>query len=653
MTGRKNKAVSSKANKSKKISGAVDAGQVELGEAGGGKPGIHSLPVDLGRDASVNAEVKRFAKRVLEEGQNECDGDDELYKQSPGYLIDRMMHARLGKLTHGISPISLNLALQDWAANLAVSPAKRTELLMSAGDKASLLLSYLSLFALDKHAEHVIEPREGDRRFNHPGWHSWPFNMYVQSFLFTEQWWDEATKDIRGVTPHHSNVMNFMSRQVVDMFSPSNIAPFNPEVIEATFKQGGKNFVDGLTNLYEDLSAYIHNETAKAAEKYIPGKAVAVTPGKVIYRNKLMELIQYSPSTGEVYDEPVFIVPAWIMKYYILDLSPHNSLVKYLVDKGHTVFMISWKNPDESDRDLGFEDYIKLGVREGIEAINAVVPDRKVHGVGYCLGGTLISAAAAAFGREKDTPFASLTLLAAQVDFKEAGELMLFTDEAQVVCMEDTMWQQGYLDKDQMAGAFNMLRSNDLVWSRLIHDYLLGKPRRLNDLMAWNSDATRMPFQMHSDYLRKLYLNNELSGGHFKVDEREVALTDIDVPVFAVGTSRDHVAPWHSVYKINLFCDTDVSFVLTSGGHNAGIVNPVQSSKYSYQYATKAKDDRYMPPEIWEESAPHFAGSWWTAWEKWLCDKSGSIMSAAPPMGCEVGRYKPLYDAPGHYVHMK
>ncbi|MGE4280110.1 MAG: PHA/PHB synthase family protein, partial [Magnetospirillum sp.] len=362
-------------------------------------------------------------------------------------------------------------------------------------------------------------------------------------------------------------------------------------------------------------------------------------------------LIQYAPTTESVHAEPILIVPAWIMKYYILDLSPQNSMVKWLVSKGHTVFVISWKNPGAEDRDMGMADYRRLGVMAALDAINAIVPGQKVHGAGYCLGGTLLSIAASAMARDGDNRLASVTLLAAQTDFEDAGEIMLFIDESQVTYLEDVMWDQGYLDTKQMAGAFQMLRSNDLVWSRMIRQYLLGENDSSNDLMAWNSDATRLPYKMHTEYLRRLFLNNMLAKGRYTVEGRPIALTDIRAPICAVGTTKDHVAPWKSVYKIGILSDTDVTFILASGGHNAGIVSEPGHKGRSYQIATRADADKYVDPDTWVLVTPQHHGSWWEPWEEWLvANSSGQI--APPTMGAVDAGYPPIAEAPGYYVHM-
>ena len=404
-------------------------------------------------------------------------------------------------------------------------------------------------------------------------------------------------------------------------------------------------------NLIADWERMAGGKSPPGAEAFRPGESVAVTEGQVVFRNRLIELIQYAPATDQTWAEPVLIVPAWIMKYYILDLSPNNSLVRYLVERGHTVFMISWHNPTAADRDLGMDDYLRLGVLDALKAIETIVPGRKINALGYCLGGTLLSIAAAYLARESRDTLNSVTLLAAQTDFTEAGELTLFIDDSQLDYLEDIMWDQGYLDTRQMAGAFQILRSNDLVWSRLVREYLMGERAfRIDfDLMAWNADTTRMPYRMHSEYLRRLFLRNDLFEGRYQVDGRPVVLSDIRAPIFAVSTETDHVAPWHSVYKINLMTDTDVTFLLTSGGHNAGIISEPGHGNRHYRVSHRGAGEPYIDPDTWYPSHPEGQGSWWPVWTDWLESKSTG-RTAPPPIGAPQEGYPPLGTAPGQYV---
>jgi poly[(R)-3-hydroxyalkanoate] polymerase subunit PhaC len=444
-------------------------------------------------------------------------------------------------------------------------------------------------------------------------------------------------------------MVEFSTRQLLDMVSPSNFVLTNPEVLQHTLRGGGKNLLQGWQNFLEDWERAVSGKKPVGAEQFVVGRNVAATPGKVVFRNRLIELIQYAPATGKVRPEPVLIVPAWIMKYYILDLSPHNSLVKFLVDQGFTVFMMSWANPGPGDRDLGLRDYLTLGVMAALDAINAIVPASKLHAVGYCLGGTLLATAAAAMARDGDDRLKSMTLLAAQTDFTDAGELMLFINESQLAFLEDMMCEQGFLDSRQMAGAFQMLRSNDLVWSRVVREYLMGERQPMIDLMAWNADATRLPYRMHSEYLRNLFLNNDLAEGRFLVNGRPVALSDIHVPIFAVGTMNDHVAPWRSTYKISLQTDTELTYLLTSGGHNAGIVAEAGRDGRRFQVMTKRHDDRFIDPETFVNIAPRKEGSWWQEWAAWLTARSGAPVTP-PAMGAPQSGYLPICDSPGTYV---
>jgi len=561
--------------------------------------------------------------------------------------FDREFHARLGKFW-ALSPASVSGAYFDWFTLLATSPGKQLALMESTVRKCTNLFDYALWSISGIKTECCINPLPQDKRFEDQGWQTWPYNVYQQTFLLTEDWWKEAMI-VRGVTQHHSAVLPFLTRQYLDMWAPLNFPFTNPQVVKTTVRMNGMNLVKGAKNYEEDISRFLRKDPPIGMEKFKVGKNLAVTKGKVIYQNRLIELIQYSPLTNDVYAEPVLIIPAWIMKYYILDLSPHNSLVKYLLEHNHTVFMISWKNPDSNDRDLGFEDYVNLGIMDALHAISAIIPKKKIHAVGYCLGGTLLSMAAAAMARDGGNLLKTITMFASQVDYEDAGELLLFIDESQITFLEDVMWDKGYLDSSRMAGTFDMLRSYDLIWSKMVEKYLLGKRTHFTDLMAWNADATRMPYKMHSEYLRKLFLHNILSNGKFTIGGRPIALNDIKVPMFAVGTQKDHISPWRSVYKIHLFTDSEITFLLTSGGHNAGIVSEPGHLHRSYQVLTHKKSDKQLSPDEWLRNTPHHKGSWWPAWEKWICSHS-TEKGSLPTMGQPSKGYRILRDAPGMYV---
>lgn len=570
---------------------------------------------------------------------------------SDSFALDHKIHAHIAKLTGGISPIALGLAGFDWLSHLIFSPSKQKILWHSFFEKKTQLRHYMMQAPLGADSENIIEPSPTDQRFKSDAWQSWPFNVYAQSFLLCQSWWNEATSGVRGVSTHHSNVVSFVARQMLDIVSPSNNPLTNPDIIQTTFEEKGGNFSKGYMNWLEDVMRHKNDKPPIGSEAFVVGENIAVTEGKVVFKNDLMELIQYAPTTPQVYAEPILIIPAWIMKYYILDLSPKNSLVKYLVDKGHTVFMISWKNPDASDRNIGLDDYLHTGLGAALKAVKDITQTEQVHAVGYCLGGTLLSIMAAAHARDGDTSFKTITLLATQVDFEEAGELMLFIDESQIAYLEDVMWNEGYLDKQHMAGAFELLRSNDLVWSRMIKTYLQGKREQNFDLLAWNADATRLPYRMHSEYLRQLFLNNDLAEGRFIVHDAPVALSDIRTPIFSVGTQRDHVAPWKSVYKILLYTESDVTFVLTSGGHNAGIISEPNHKGRSYQISTMPNTAHYMSSGQWQKTTPITQGSWWEAWDNWLLEHS-SGQNTLPSMG-NTKDYIATTDAPGRYVLMQ
>jgi polyhydroxyalkanoate synthase len=564
--------------------------------------------------------------------------------RSEAAAIDRMVHALLARQTGGISPVGLWLAAADWAAHLAFSPGTQLEIAARWADAALRMQHYAVHSALGGGEETCrARPAPSDRRFEHPGWQRWPFNLILQAFLLQEQVVGHAALAVNGVTEQHRNVVNFCARQAMDMAAPSNFLPTNPEVLERSMREGGQNLVRGAANPLEDSARSLLGEPPAGLDKFELGKTLAATPGQVVYRDELIELIQYAPTTRTVRPEPILIVPAWIMKYYVLDLSASNSMVKYLIDQGFSVFMISWKNPDPSYSEYGLDDYRRLGVMAALAEVERIGGARKIHAVGYCLGGTLLSIAAAAMARDGDDRLRTMTLLAAQTDFSDAGELEMFISSSELTFLEDMMKEFGVLEGTQMAATFQLLRSNDLIWSRWLHDYLMGERWPLSDLMAWNADATRMPARMHSEYLRRIYLENQLAEGKYMVGARPVALRDIRLPVFVVGTEWDHVAPWRSVYKLRLFADGPVTFLLTNGGHNAGIVSEPGHPHRCYRVATSRHDDAYIDPDRWLQETPVREGSWWPEWSRWLSDQSGEPVDARSPA-------PGLCAAPGTYI---
>lgn len=563
--------------------------------------------------------------------------------------LDRAQGAAIAQATHGMSPTTMILAATDWALHLAVSPGKQLQLGAKVVRKYLRFFDYAARLAHDPAAAPAIEPLPQDRRFSDPAWKKAPFNLIAQSFLLNQQWWNAATCGIHGVSRHHEDMVRFVARQLLDIVAPTNFLATNPVLQRRIAETGGRCLADGFQNLTEDMQRLICGEPPIGAEDFPVGEKVATAKGKVVFRNRLIELIQYEPTTETVRPEPILVVPAWIMKYYILDLSPENSLVRWLVDQGFTVFMISWRNPGTEDRDLDLDAYRRLGPLAAIDAVSAITGGQGIHAAGYCLGGTLLSITAAAMARDDDERLASITLLAAQSEFSEPGELGLFIDEAQLNVLENMMWSRGHLDSDQMGGAFQILRSNDLIWSRVLGAYLMGEREPMNDLLAWNADGTRMPYAMHSEYLRRLFLEDDLAEGKYRVDGRAINLSAIRIPFFVVGAEHDHVAPWRSVHKIHLMSGAQITFVLTSGGHNAGIVSEPGHKGRRYHVLTREQDGPSHDPDAWLDRAPLKEGSWWPEWGDWLTPRCGEA-APPPPVGSPDKGYSPIADAPGLYV---
>ena len=568
--------------------------------------------------------------------------------RSPAANVDGTLAAAVAPFSGGLSPISLALALADWWLHLATQPAQSGTLALDAVQRA------VACAMRDLHLHDGLVHGE-DLRFSHPSWHAWPHASVARHYLAAEAWWKQAT-ELRGMNAHHQDVMRMVTRQWIDLLSPANLGLLNPEVLQRTVASGGTNLVQGLANALDDWRQRQGLAPLQPQEHaYRPGVDLAVTPGKVVHRNALVELIQYAPATPRVHAEPVFIVPSWIMKYYILDLSPHNSMVRWLVGQGHTVYILSWKNPDEGDALLSMEDYLQLGVFDSLAQIAQRVPGTPVHAVGYCLGGTLLSIAAAALSRPSRVqcapllpPLASLSLLAAETDFSEPGELGVLIDEPQVAMLEDLMAERGFLSGRQMAGSFQFLHSRELIWSATLREIWMGERLRPNDLMAWNADVTRMPAAMHSEYLRRCYLRNELAESRYPVEGRPVSLNDVRLPIFLVGTEKDHVSPWRSVYKLHLLTDGELTFVLTNGGHNAGIVTEPGHPGRHYRQHTRHAGDAWVDPDSWLSRAQCHEGSWWTAWHGWLLAHGSGTAVPARRLGDGNGP-----DAPGTYVQVR
>ena len=586
--------------------------------------------------------------------------------------IDEAFHTQLAKINQGAPSISRTLAYADWAMHLATSPGQQLLLAQHAAELGQKALhNIMQGHAIDANGKPV---RDMDSRFSDEGWSNWPFNVMKEGFKATDAWWSEAT-ELAGVSKHNQHLVGFYNRQRLDALSPSNYAVTNPEVLRVAKETMGQSWINGYKNYVKDMQASqkaSHSTDTLPALGYEIGKHVALSPGKVVFRNHLIELIQYTPTTKKVYPEPFLIVPSCIMKYYILDLSPENSMVRYMVAQGHTVFMISWRNPDATDRDMGMQDYLQMGVMEAMAAVKARTDAPSIHAMGYCLGGTFLAIVAAALAqgdaksqsqvrgknphrRQEDgialdslPELASVTLLAAQTEFSEPGELGVFIDEDQLNTLNQAMARTGYLSGRQMAGSFQFMNSRDLVWSRNTRRYLLGQDEVGNDMMSWNADVTRLPERMHSEYLSSLFLNNALASGHYRVGGVGVSLMDIKAPMLVVGTVRDHVSPWHSVYKIHQLTETQITFILAAGGHNAGIISEPGHARRSYQIKCTEKGQAWIEPATWAAEAPLVDGSWWEAMHSWLHERSGTPI--APPA---IKPADVLCDAPGENIMVR
>ena len=547
-------------------------------------------------------------------------------------------------------PMSLNRVWVEWLGAMAKEPEKVIEASMRFWQDAMTLYQQSALqFLGGGPAQPVIAEAPGDRRFRHEHWVAQPaFAAIKQSYLLASKWLRDVVADVEGLDEKTARKVEFFTERLIDAMSPTNFAATNPAVLERVKATDGANLAQGLRNLLRDLDAgdgrlRIRMTDAAAFEL---GKNVAVTPGQVIYQNRLFQLIQYAPAADTVFKRPLLIVPPWINKFYILDLQPENSLLRWLVEQGHTVFVISWVNPDGSYRDTGFDDYVKTGLLVAIDAVGAATGEADLNVIGYCIGGTLLAITLAYMRAKGDTRIQSATFLTTLLDFSEPGDLGVFTDEASIAALEQQMASEGFLEGAAMAGTFNLMRANDLIWSFYINNYLLGNDSRPFDLLYWNADSTRMPLAMHSWYLRKLYLNNALVAGHVEIDGVAIDLSRIDIPACFVSTVDDHIAPWRSTYAGARKLGGSVKFILGGSGHIAGIVNPPQANKYGYRTTAKLPDDC----QAWADEAPVKVGSWWPEWQRWIRRKAGKPTPARIPGDGALAVIEP---APGSYVRVR
>jgi polyhydroxyalkanoate synthase len=500
-------------------------------------------------------------------------------------------------------------------------------------------------------ARPVAEPHPGDRRFKHEDWQqNFLYDYIKQSYLIAARHLHQTMGGVSGLDERIAKKVDFYTRQYIDALAPSNFLLTNPEVLRETVASGGQNLVKGLNNLLEDLTRGGGGQlrprmTDENAFKL--GLNIATTPGAVVFQNDLIQLIQYYPANGPVYRRPLLIIPPWINKYYILDLREKNSFVKWAIEQGHTVFVISWVNPDKKLAHKRFDDYLAEGVLAALDAIEKATGEREVNAIGYCLGGTLLACALGYLAEKKDERVVSATFFASLVDFSEAGELEVFVDEGQVAALEKRMQEKGYLEGSEMATTFNMLRANDLIWSFVINNYLLGRDPFPFDLLYWNSDSTRMPAAMHAFYLRNMYIKNLLAKpGGIKLCGVPIDLTRIDVALYFVSTIEDHIAPWHSTYAGAKLFTGPMRFVLGGSGHIAGIINPPAANKYSYWTSPKLP----ATPEAWLKGASQHPGSWWPDWAGWIAQHGGDKV---PPRVPGKGKLKVIEDAPGAYARMR
>jgi len=599
--------------------------QHQMTDTPGGKPPEFNLP-DPALVSRTMAEVAERGQRIVQ---------DFLKRQSDG--------------TGNPDPLNIGGAFMEMTTKLMTNPTRLVQAQMGFWQDYLTLWSHTARRMMGENMDAVIEEPKGDRRFKDDAWReNEVFDFIRQSYLLSARYFTSAVNSADGLDPKTAQKVDFYMRQFVDAMSPANFVMTNPEVLRKTAETGGANLLKGLSNLLFDLERGKGKLRIRMTDdsKFKVGENIAVTPGKVVFQTPLMQLIQYNPTTEKVLKRPLVIFPPWINKFYILDLRPKNSFIRWAVDQGHTVFVASWVNPDEALAEKGFDDYMTEGVLAALDAIEAATGERQINAIGYCLGGTLLATTLAYLATKRDSRIKSATYLVTMTDFEEAGELGVFIDEEQLTALEEKMSKRGFLDGREMATTFNMLRANDLIWSFVVNNYLLGKDPFPFDLLYWNDDSTRMPAKMHSFYLRRMYQQNDLcKPGAVELLKTKIDLRKIKVPTYMISTREDHIAPWKSTYRGTQFYSGPVRFVLAASGHIAGVVNPPDSGKYSHW----VNEELPASPDDWFAGATELAGSWWPDWHRWVAAIDRTEVAARWPGD---GKLTPIEDAPGSYVRV-
>jgi polyhydroxyalkanoate synthase len=587
-----------------------------------------AAPDPLAQAARIR-QLLECAQRLLAEAAAQPDGGDNFQIPDPGVIAG---------------------AFAEFANRAAAEPGRMMAAQLQLWrDHVALWSTFARRFDGEAPAP-IAAPARDDRRFADAAWSEHPlFDFVKQAYLLNARWLQSTVQQVEDVDAETRRKVEFYTRQLIDAWAPSNFVATNPKVLRETLDSGGENLVRGLEHLVDDLRRG-HGRLAIAMtdeRAFELGRNVAATPGKVVFQNDLMQLIQYAPSTAQTHRRPLLIIPPWINKFYILDLKPQNSFIKWAVDQGHNLFVISWVNPDDRLSHKTFDDYMVEGPVAALEAMERASGEREANVVGYCIGGTLLACMLAWTAKKRQRRVTSATFLTALADFTDAGEIKVFIDEEQVRLLEAHVARKGYLEGRHMATVFNLLRANDLIWSFVVNNYLLGREPLPFDLLYWNADSTRMPAAMHSFYLRNMYLENRLvQPGGITLAGEALDLRDIDVPIYQLSTESDHIAPWKSTYALSRLVRGPYRFVLSGSGHIAGVINPPSANKY--YYLTNAENP--AAADDWLAGAERHAGSWWTDWAAWAAQYGGGLVRARE---VGAGALPAIEDAPGSYVRVR